>query len=221
MNLLVIEDDPSLADLLGRVFREEGHAALLVGDLASGLAASRDSKFDVVVLDWMLPDGDGLTFATALRTRGDATPILMLTARAEVRDKVGGFSAGVDDYLTKPFEVEELLARLHALVRRSGWVTHLEAGALVFDQLQRRCRLRDVPIDLTAREYELLVRLALARDATVSRADLLADVWKLDFDPGSGVLEVQISRIREKLGGDSWRIETVRGVGYRLRSEGA
>ena len=86
MNLLVIEDDPSLADLLGRVVREEGHAALLVGDLASGLTANRGSKFDVVVLDWMLPDGDGLTFATALRTRGDATPILMLTARAEVRD---------------------------------------------------------------------------------------------------------------------------------------
>lgn len=220
MKLLVIEDDASLSDLLGRVFREEGHPTLLVGDLAAGLAATRSAKFDVVVLDWMLPDGDGLAFASALRARGDATPILMLTARAEVKDKVGGFAAGVDDYLTKPFEVEELLARLHALVRRSEWVTHVEAGALVFDQIHRRCRLRDAQLDLTAREYQLLLRLALARGETVSRAELLADVWQLDFDPGSGVLEVQISRVREKLGADAWRIETVRGVGYRLGSEG-
>lgn len=221
VNVLVIEDDPSLADLLGRVFREEGHTATLVADFASGLGATRTNRFDAIILDWMLPDGDGLTLAGALRTRGDATPILMLTARAEVRDKVGGLKAGVDDYLTKPFEVEELLARLHALVRRSEWVSHVEAGALVFDQLQRRCRLLDTPLDLTTREYQLLLRLALARGQPVSRAELLADVWQLAFDPGSGVLEVQVSRIREKLGADAWRIETVRGVGYRLRSDPA
>lgn len=216
---LLVEDDPTLADVLCRVLREEHHSVVHVGDLATARTACRDDLFDVIVVDWMLPDGDGVTLSTELRQRGDATPILMLTARAEVKDRVEGLRAGADDYLTKPFEVDELIARIQALVRRSAWTAELVSGDLVFDQLRRTCRLRDTVLDLTAREYQLLARLAIARGAEVTRADLFADVWHLDFDPGSGVLDVHVSRLREKLGADSWRIETVRGVGYRLRSE--
>ncbi|HEX2730317.1 MAG TPA: response regulator transcription factor [Polyangiaceae bacterium] len=216
MRVLIVEDDFSLGALLRRVLEEEG-ATVVVCQSAALAMAEAPENFDVLLLDWMLPDADGPSFCQALRRANIWTPILMLTARGEVPDRVEGLRAGADDYLSKPFDVEELLARLWALVRRSALGTSLVIGELVIDRLHRRCTSGGAVIDLTAREYELLVRLALANGDPVSRMTLLRDVWRMDFDPGSGVLDVQVSRLRDKLGDESSRIETVRGVGYRLR----
>jgi DNA-binding response OmpR family regulator len=217
MRILIVEDDARLGAPLLRVFGEEGAQVELCTTAKAGLRHSAET-FDVILLDWMLPDGDGLGFCDTVRRANVLTPILMLTARAEVPDRVAGLRAGADDYLVKPFEVEELLARVAALVRRSQQLSRLLLGDLVLDRLQRRCSVGGVALDLTAREYELLLRLAAANGAPVPRATLLRDVWRMDFDPGSGVLDVQVSRLREKLGAEAARIETVRGVGYRLRT---
>lgn len=217
MRILIVEDDPRLGALLRRVFGEEGAEVELCVTAKAGLRRAAET-FDIILLDWMLPDGDGLGFCDTVRQASVLTPILMLTARADVPDRVAGLRAGADDYLVKPFEIDELLARIAALLRRSQQLGSLLLGDLVLDRLQRRCTVRGVPLDLTVREYELLVRLAAANGAPVSRTALLRDVWRMDFDPGSGVLDVQVSRLREKLGKESARIETVRGVGYRLRT---
>lgn len=216
VRVLVVEDDRSLGDLLTRVLREEGANPMLCGSASEGLEQANE-KYDVILLDWMLPDGDGPEFCETLRRANVQTPVLMLTARGEVRDRVTGLRSGADDYLVKPFDIEELLARLDALVRRSTRIGHLVVGDLAFNRLERTCTSRGAPLDLTTREYELLLRLALADGKPVSRSTLLRDVWRMNFDPGSGLLDVQISRLRDKLGQDSHRIETVRGIGYRLK----
>ncbi len=214
MRVLIVEDDADLGGLLMRVLEEEGAKPTLCTTATTGLEEA-NRKYDAIVLDWMLPDGDGPTFCEALRRANILSAVLMLTARGEVQDRVRGLRAGADDYLVKPFEIEELLARLEALSRRSRHVAPLVVGDLSIDRLGRRCMLSGAPLDLTAREYDLLLRLADADGEPVSRARLLEDVWHLSFDPGSGLLEVQVSRLRDKLGKD--RIETVRGVGYRLK----
>ena len=215
MRVLLVEDDASLGELLSRVIREEAGAVTWCVDAASGLHAA-EQEHDVIVLDWMLPDGSGPEFCEQLRRSSNATPILMLTARGEIADRVTGLRSGADDYLVKPFDIDELLARLDALVRRSKRLGELDCGALAIDRLHRRCVLRGSALDLTTREYELLLRLAVAEGEPVARAMLLRDVWKMNFDPGSGVLDVHVSRLRDKLGSDAACIETVRGVGYRL-----
>ncbi|MBM3521717.1 MAG: response regulator transcription factor [Alphaproteobacteria bacterium] len=214
MRVLLIEDDDALGELLVRVLEEEGAAVQWRKTVAAGLAETAED-YDVVVLDWMLPDGDGLAFCEALAQRSSPTPILMLTARGEVDDRVRGLRSGADDYVVKPFEIAELLARLEALTRRNKRLSELRSGEVVIDRLRRRCTVHDQLVELTAREYELLLRLALADGATVTRSALLQDVWKMTFEPGSGVLDVHVSRLRDKLGPAASRLETVRGVGYR------
>lgn len=218
MNVLVVEDDVQLSELLERLLREEGHTPTLCATLQAARSALAASTFDVVVLDRMLPDGDGLELCAALRRKRTAPPMLMLTARGEVHDRVAGLRMGADDYLTKPFDVEELIARLDAVHRRaaSAWVTCV--GGLILDHRSQEARAGDKRLGLTAREYALLARLAEQPDEPVSRAALLADVWQLEFDPGSGVVDVQVSRLRDKLGGLAWMIETLRGVGLRLKT---
>jgi DNA-binding response OmpR family regulator len=218
MRALIVEDDARLGALLKRVLGEEGYEATWCTTLAEGLQQAA-STFDVIVLDWMLPDGDGPAFCEAVRANNVFSPILMLTARGELKDRVQGLRSGADDYLVKPFEVEELLARVDALVRRSAQLSSLVVGELVIDRLKRSCSLGGALLDLTLREYELLVRLASAGGVPVSRSVLLRDVWRMGFDPGSGVLDVQISRLRDKLGKFASRVETVRGIGYRFRLE--
>lgn len=219
IRVLVVEDDPPLADFLERALKDEGMDTTLCGTVATGIEMGSKQPFDVLVLDWMLPDGDGISVCTTLRARGNTTPILMLTARGEVHDRVTGLKSGADDYLVKPFELEELLARLDALVRRSAYASVVKMGALEIDRLGRRVMLGDKALDLTSIEYRLLVRLASEAGSAVERAALLSDVWGLKFDPGSGIVEVHISRLRDKLGDASWMVETVRGTGYRLRLE--
>ena len=219
IRVLVVEDDPALADFLRRALEDEGMTATVCGTMAEGIEIASKQGFELMVLDWMLPDGDGLSICTSLRARGNTTPILMLTARGEVHDRVTGLKSGADDYLVKPFELEELLARLDALVRRNTYASVVKMGPLEIDRLGRRITIEGKVVDLTAIEYRLLVRLATESGAPVERATLLTDVWGLKFDPGSGVVEVHVSRLRDKLGEHAWLIETVRRTGYRLAAE--
>lgn len=219
IRVLIVEDDPTLAEFLQRALTEEGMQPTICGTVSSAIDVGSKQPFDVVVLDWMLPDGDGLGVCATLRARGNTTPILMLTARGEVHDRVMGLKSGADDYLVKPFELDELLARLDALVRRSAYASVMKVGPLEIDRLGRRVTLDSKTLDLTGIEYRLLVRLATAAGSAVERSALLSDVWGLQFDPGSGIVEVHVSRLRDKLGECSWMVETVRGTGYRLRLE--
>jgi DNA-binding response OmpR family regulator len=218
VDVLVIEDDAQLSQLLKKVIREEGATVGHCGTAHEGRAAALRAVHDVIVLDWMLPDGDGVELCKELRASGVQTPILMLTARGEVSDRVKGLRCGADDYLTKPFEVDELIARLNALVRRSKQGV-IRVGGLSVDPIQRRVLAGDHQLDLTAKEFELLLYMAVRRGQTVPRAELLEKVWNLRFDPGSGLLDVHISRLRDKLGKHADVVETVRGVGYRIRAE--
>lgn len=219
LRTLVIEDDPTLADFLKRALLEEQMEPTTCGTAREGIELASASPYDVIVLDWMLPDGDGPLVCKTLRERGNTTPILMLTARGEVHDRVTGLKSGADDYLVKPFEIDELLARLDALVRRSAYASVIKAGPLEIDRLGRHVTLDGSPLDLTSIEYRLLVRLVAQPDTAVERASLLSDVWGLKFDPGSGILEVHMSRLRDKLGESAWMIETVRGRGYKFRAK--
>ncbi len=219
MKVLVVEDDRKVARFLARVFAEEGFATDTCGRGADALAQAADGLYDVIALDWMLPDLDGLSVCRELRRAGVTTPILMLTARGETRERVLGLDAGADDYLVKPFEVEELLARVRALLRRAVGHYDVRLGELHIDRRGRRALLRGASLDLTAKEYALLLHLAHRAGRVTSRSELLAQVWETSFDPGSNLVEVHVSRLRDKLGDAAWMIETVRGLGYRLRAE--
>jgi DNA-binding response OmpR family regulator len=218
LNVLIVEDDLHLSQLLSRVIVEEGGSADACALGEEGLRRAVAGSYDVMILDWMLPDRDGLSVCQELRRTGALTSILMLTARGEVQDRVRGLKAGADDYLAKPFEIDELLARLGALARRSRAGVVVTFGDLTIDRIARRAAACGSPVDLTAKEFDLLEQLALHPDQPVARASLLCAVWNLRFDPGSGVLDVHVSRLRDKLGRTAWMIETVRGLGYRLRT---
>lgn len=215
---MVVEDDAQLAELLSRVFSEEQFEVKVCASLREAEHAIEQRDFDVIVLDRMLPDGDGLELCASLRARHEDVPILMLTARSEVPERVAGLHAGADDYLGKPFEIEELLARLRALQRRTRASWLISAGPLVIDRRSRVVFVDGERVELTLREYSLLDRLALTRGEAVSRQRLLEDVWNVKTDPGTGVLNVHVSRLRDKLGAFAWLVETVHGEGYRLRT---
>ncbi|HVY29080.1 MAG TPA: response regulator transcription factor [Polyangiaceae bacterium] len=216
---LVVEDDPLLLQLITRIMTEEGNATIEQTTVSGARSAALEQRYDIVILDWMLPDGDGASLCAELREKGVTTPMLMLTARGEVADRVKGLRSGADDYVVKPFDVEELLLRADALVRRSQAGRHLKVGDLSIDRLTQRAKIDERALDLTAKELQLLVALAARQGQLVPRADLLRDVWGLTFDPGSGVLDVHVSRLRDKLGDRAWMVETVRGSGLRLRSK--
>ncbi len=215
----MVEDDRKVARFLTRVFVEEGYAVDVCSRGTDALTQAADGLYDLVALDWMLPDLDGLSVCRELRRGGFTAPILMLTARGETRERVLGLDAGADDYLVKPFEVEELLARVRALLRRATGHTSMSLGELQIDRQGRRVTVAGEAVDLTAKEYALLLHLAHRAGRAVPRSELLAQVWETTFDPGSNLVEVHVSRLRDKLGGAAWMIETVRGVGYRLRAE--
>lgn len=216
MRLLVVEDDQRLSRFLVRVFVEEGWVADACARGDEAIRQASSGLYDVLVLDWMLPDIDGVSVCRELRGRAVRTPILMLTARGDLGEKVIGLEAGADDYLIKPFEIDELLARIRALVRRSSGFPALRMGAVEIDPLGRTVRLEQKPIQLTSREYALLLHLVQHKEKVVTRTQLLVHIWGLSFDPGSNLVDVHMSRLRQKLGGHATMIETVRGVGYRL-----
>lgn len=217
MKVLVVEDNLKLSSFLDRALVEEGYVVDVVADGEAALASLAKSTYDLVLLDWMLPGIDGVDVCRAIRQRGLGVPVLMLTARAEISERIAGLDAGADDYLAKPFDLGELLARARALTRRgtAADVT-LRIGALTIDRLARRATIDGRPLDLTPREFTLLSFLARESDRVVPRTELLRRVWETSFDPGSNVVDAHIKNLREKLGAAARMIETVRGVGYRL-----
>lgn len=221
--ILIIEDEAQIAQFLERGLIYEGFQASVAADGQSGLGMARDSLPDLVILDWKLPGLDGLEVCRRLRAGGDVA-ILMLTAKDEVRDRVSGLDAGADDYLVKPFAIDELIARVRALLRRSAPATQPEVlrfADLTLDTGGHRVYRRDRAIDLTAKEYELL-ELFLRNPRQVLTRDIIFDrVWGYDFGGESNIIEVYVRYLRQKTEiGDCIRlIHTVRGVGYVLREE--
>ncbi|WP_163576263.1 response regulator transcription factor [Halomonas faecis] len=216
MKMLLVEDDAALAEALGTAL---GEAGMLVEQAGTGGEADflvRTERYDAVILDLGLPDGDGNRWLAEWREDAIELPVLVLTARTRWNDKAAGFSAGADDYVTKPFETAEVLFRLHALVRRSHGHAHpvLRIGELAFDTHTGSVTLAGRPVSLTAQESRLLAYLAHAAPRVVSRSELAEHVYDRDHEPDSNVIDVQISRLRRKLG--TTRIETLRGLGYRL-----
>lgn len=224
MRVLVVEDEPKLAALIARALREEGHPTDVtdVGEEALLLASS--APYDAIVLDVMLPDLDGFEIVRRLRARRIWTPVLMLTARDAVSDRVGGLDAGADDYLTKPFAFDELLARLRAVVRRGPVErpTVLQAGDLRLDPAAHRAWRGDVEIELSSREFALLELFLRHLGQALTRVQLLEGAWDMAFESTSNVVDVYVRYLREKIDRpfDRDSIETVRAVGYRLREDG-
>ena len=219
--VLIAEDDKQIRDALDRILRFEQYETIVVNDGAAALEAISEQQPDAVVLDVMMPFVDGLTVTRRLRERGDRTPILMLTARQTTADRVEGLDAGADDYLPKPFELDELLARIRALLRRSdgGDTATLRVGDLVLDPAKRTVLRGDRPIELTRTEFEILHTLMRNADIVLSRSQLYEDIWGYDFETSSKSLDVHVGYLRRKLeAGDAPRlIHTIRGVGYVIR----
>ena len=223
MRVLVVEDEKKLGELLGRGLREEGYAADVADRGEEALWMARAVPYDAIVLDVMLPGADGFEVCRRLRHDGVWTPVLMLTARDGVDDRVVGLDAGADDYLTKPFAFEELLARLRALTRRAPVERPpvLEVGDLRLDPAAHRAWRGERELDLSAKEFSLLELFMRRPGVTLSRTQLLDGAWDIAFESRSNVVDVYVRYLREKIdrpfGHES--IETVRGVGYRLRAD--
>ncbi len=225
MRILIVEDEPKMAALVARALREEGHAADIAGRGEDALWMAESAPYDAIVLDIMLPGIDGVEVLRKLRERRVWTPVLMLTARDAVGDRVGGLDAGADDYLTKPFSFEELLARLRAVVRRGPVErpTTLEAGDLRLDPASHRAWRGEAELELSQREFALLELFMRNPGKTLTRVQLLDGAWDMSFESRSNVVDVYMRYLREKIDRPFGRrsIETVRGVGYRLREDGA
>jgi DNA-binding response OmpR family regulator len=220
LKILIVEDDDSVGRFLRQALVEAGHRAVLEPDGAMGLQLARDSSFELILLDVMLGSVDGFSICRRLRSEEIGTPILMLTARDRLEDKVEGLDAGADDYLVKPFQVAELLARVRALTRRaSGTGPVLRAGSLTLDPSRREVRREGRVVELSATEYALLDYLMRNAGRTLTRSMILQHVWEYDFAGNEKVLDVYVSYLRRKIddGGPSY-VETIRGVGYRLRA---
>ena len=220
MRVLLVEDDPELSTVLASGFAEHGVDVARAPSFAAGRERAMLGQFDVIVLDVMLPGGTGFDLCRELRGRDVATPILMLTARDAIDDRVTGLEAGADDYLTKPFAFRELLARVRALARRRPALTPqtIRVADLEVDLAARRVRRAGQPIELTAKEFALLEFFALHADEVVDRAAITAHVWDENHDPFTNVLEVLVRRLRRKIDDDfePKLIHTLRGAGYRF-----
>ncbi|HKT44627.1 MAG TPA: response regulator transcription factor [Gaiellaceae bacterium] len=223
MRVLVVEDEKKLGELLGRGLREEGYAADVADRGEAALWMAQAVDYDAIVLDVMLPGVDGFDVCRRLRKDGVWTPVLMLTARDAIEDRVSGLDTGADDYLTKPFSFDELLARLRALTRRAPAERPavLEVGALRLDPAAHQAWRGDRELDLSAKEFALLEVFMRRAGVALTRTQLLDGAWDLAFESRSNVVDVYVRYLRQKIdrpfGTDS--IETVRGVGYRLRKE--
>ena len=220
MRILLVEDEAPLRETLGARLKREGYAVDLAQDGEEGLYLGREVPFDVAVIDLGLPKMSGMDLVRALRSEGKKFPILILTARSSWQDKVEGLKSGADDYLVKPFHVEELLARLNALLRRAaGWSKpSLDCGPVKLDLAAQTVSVNGQGVELTSYEYKVLEYLMLHAGELVSKADLTEHIYQQDFDRDSTVLEVFIGRLRKKLDpdGELKPIETVRGRGYRF-----
>jgi DNA-binding response OmpR family regulator len=222
MHILVVEDEKRLAALLRRVLMEERHVVDVTHDGASGLGMVLGDSYDLVVLDLMLPEMDGMTVCREMRKEKIEVPVLMLTARGAVEDRVAGLKTGADDYLVKPFAMEEFLARVDALLRRRNRQldssSQLRVGDLSLDLLRHEANRNGRPIELTAKEFALLEYLMRHPGQVLTRTQILDHVWGYDLDTLSNVVDIYIHYLRDKIdrGSEQPLIKTVRGVGYRI-----
>lgn len=230
--VLLVEDEPGLVLTLNDLLSAEGYRVSHAGDFAAAAAALASGRDEIILLDLMLPGGSGMDLLRAMRARGDTRPVLVLTARASVPERVVGLKLGADDYLPKPFDSMELLARMEALLRRSqsalqaggsepGGHEATRFGDIEIDPLRSEVRKSGEPVPLTVQEYRLLVYLAAHPGKTLSRERLLGEVWGYDADVASRTVDVHVSSLRQKLGDDPNRprwIVTVRGFGYRFET---
>jgi two-component system response regulator MprA len=221
--VLIAEDDEEIRTALERILAYEGYTTIVANDGAAALEAVAARRPDVVVLDVMMPFVDGLTVCRRMRDKGDRTPVLMLTARQELPDRVAGLDAGADDYLPKPFELDELLARLRALLRRAGDSDDvvLTTGEITLDPRRHEVRRGGEPIELTRTEFEILHLLMRNESIVLERPVMYDRIWGYDFEPSSRSLDVHVGYLRRKLeaGGHSRVIDTVRGVGFVIRPD--
>ena len=226
MHILVVEDDPTVRSFVAKGLKEAGHLVEMTDNGKDGLFMAVSEKFDLIILDRMLPGGiDGVRLLETIRAQNNATPVLLLSALADVDDRVQGLKAGGDDYVTKPFAFSELLARVEALGRRgrteTAPQTKLEVADLEIDLLSRTVRRAGQKIDLQPREFRLLEYLARHAGQVVTRTMLLEGVWDYHFDPQTNVIDVHVSRLRQKVDKpfDTPLIHTIRNAGYMLRAE--
>ena len=221
MRVLVVEDEKKTASFIRKALQAEGFAVDVCHNGDDGLAAARGTPFDAIVLDIMLPGRDGLSVLRQLRERHSTTPVLLLSARGEVNERVEGLNAGADDYLPKPFVIAELVARVRALGRRGGESKSpvLRVADLTLDTVTHEAQRAGVSIELTAREYRLLEFLMRSAGRICGRMAILEKVWDYDFDPGSNIVVVYVRRLRDKID-SSFEIKllhSVRGVGYVMK----
>lgn len=224
MRILLVEDDPEIGRFLSRGLRESGHAVVLAADGQQGLLLARQESFDAIVLDRMLPGLDGLSLLASLRQQGQQTPVLILSALGDIDERIRGLRAGGDDYLVKPFAIAEVLARLDAITRRhassSVGNNQLRVADLEMDRLTRKVSRAGTTIDLKPQEYRLLELLMRHAGHVVTRTMIFEAAWDYQFDPGTNVIDVHISRLRSKIDRNPWPalIHTFRGSGYCLRA---
>jgi len=220
MRILLVEDEQSAARMIAKGLREHGHAVDAVGDGEAAVQQAQRAAYDVIILDLLLPQKNGLEVCRELRGRADAVPVLMLTALDAVHDRIAGLDAGADDYLTKPFDFGELLARVRALTRRrAGPIVPeiVECGRLVLNTRTRAALVDGQPIELTAREYALLEYFCRRPGAVVTRDEIAEHVWDDRYDPASNVIDVYVQRLRRKIDREAESfIQTRRGAGYQL-----
>ena len=218
--ILIAEDEPRLSSFLAKGLRAAGYQTTICDDGVRAAELARDADFDLLLLDIGLPRMDGFAVLRVIRRRGERMAVVVLTARDEVGDTIAGLDSGADDYVTKPFVFEELLARVRARLRGGGrpgpHELELQAPGIRLDLRTRRVEVGNRLVELTAKEFALLETFLEHPGQVLSREQLLSRVWGYDYDPGSNIVDVYVSYLRRKLGGD--RLETIRGTGYRLRS---
>jgi DNA-binding response OmpR family regulator len=217
--ILIVEDEPGIASFLEKGLRAEGFTTMTATDGVSAAAVARDDSFDLMILDLGLPGKDGREVLTEIRARGEKMPVIILTARKSVQDTVAGLEGGADDYVTKPFSFQEMLARIRARLRDTPTTdtTVIEVGDVRLDLRTRKARVGSADVDLSAREFAMAETLMQHAGQVLSREQLLSHVWGYDFDPGSNVVDVYVGYLRRKLGNHA--IQTVRGMGYRFVSD--
>ncbi len=220
MKVLLVEDDGKIASFVRKGLKEQGFVVDACGNGHEGYERGAGQAYDVIVLDIMLPGRDGLSVLRSLREQKNTTPVILLTARSALNERVEGLNLGADDYLSKPFYVEELIARIHAVTRRASGeqLNMMQAGDLVLNLITREVTLGKEKIDLTAREFSLLELLMRSPDRVFTRTHILEHVWGYDFDPQTNVVDVYVRRLRSKVDINPGLpfIKTVRGVGYRF-----
>jgi DNA-binding response OmpR family regulator len=223
MKLLVIEDEKKIANLLQKGLKEHGYVVEVCYDGNEGLERASTHPYDAIILDIMLPGRDGLSLLRTLRERKITTPVMILTARGEVNERVEGLNIGADDYLSKPFAMDELVARLRALLRRvtGETISLYKVGELTMNLVSREVFRGKRKIELTAREFRLLEYLMRSPDQVMTRTQIIERVWEYHFDPGTNLVDVYIQRLRRKIddGEELKMIQTVRGVGYCIKGE--